>query len=133
MDIHVWLVFVAASAVMGLAPGPAVTRIVGYALSSGRATALASVAGMAVGNLIAMGLSLGGVGALLSASWSLCRPVDEARRSRRADRCRRRDRRVTQLRPLGLEKVTRSRSSQGSSPATASASATSADISLNCG
>src|SRR5215469_17378572 len=98
MDTHVWLVFVAASAVMGLAPGPAVTRIVGYALSSGRATALASVAGMAVGNLIAMGLSLGGVGALLSASWSLCRPVDEARRSRRADRCRRRDRRVTELR-----------------------------------
>ena len=68
MDFHVWLVFVAASAVMGLAPGPAVTSIVGYALSSGRATALASVAGMAVGNLIAMGLSLGGVGALLSAS-----------------------------------------------------------------
>jgi threonine/homoserine/homoserine lactone efflux protein len=68
MGLHVWLAFVAASAVMGLAPGPAVTSIVGYALSSGRATALASVAGMAVGNLIAMSLSLGGVGALLSAS-----------------------------------------------------------------
>jgi threonine/homoserine/homoserine lactone efflux protein len=58
MDPHVWLAFVAASAVMGLAPGPAVTSIVGYALSSGRATALASVAGMAVGNVIAMSLSL---------------------------------------------------------------------------
>jgi homoserine/homoserine lactone efflux protein len=68
MDLHIWLAFVAASAVMGLAPGPAVTSIVGYALSSGRATALAAVAGMAVGNLIAMSLSLGGVGALLSAS-----------------------------------------------------------------
>jgi threonine/homoserine/homoserine lactone efflux protein len=43
---------------MGLAPGPAVTSIGGYALSSGRAIALASVAGMAVGNLIAMSLSL---------------------------------------------------------------------------
>jgi threonine/homoserine/homoserine lactone efflux protein len=68
MDIHVWLVFVAASAVMGLAPGPAVTSIVGYALSSGRTTALAAVAGVALGNIIAMSLSLGGVGALLSAS-----------------------------------------------------------------
>jgi len=68
MDLHVWLVFVAASAVMGLAPGPAVTSIVGYALSSGRSTALAAVAGVAVGNIIAMSLSLGGVGALLSAS-----------------------------------------------------------------
>ena len=68
MDLHVWLAFVAASAVMGLAPGPAVTSIVGYALSSGRATALAAVAGLAIGNTIAMSLSLGGVGALLSAS-----------------------------------------------------------------
>ena len=68
MDLHLWLAFVAASLVMGLAPGPAVTSIVGYALSSGRNTALASVAGMAVGNFIAMSLSLGGVGAILSAS-----------------------------------------------------------------
>ena len=68
MHLHVWLAFIAASAVMGLAPGPAVTSIVGYALSSGRATALAAVAGVAVGNVIAMSLSLGGVGALLSAS-----------------------------------------------------------------
>jgi len=68
MALHVWLTFVAACAVMGLAPGPAVASIVGYALSSGRATALASVAGMAVGNIIAMSVSLGGVGALLSAS-----------------------------------------------------------------
>jgi threonine/homoserine/homoserine lactone efflux protein len=68
MNSHLWLAFVAASAVMGLAPGPVVTSIVGYALSSGRATALAAVAGVAIGNTIAMSLSLGGVGALLSAS-----------------------------------------------------------------
>ena len=42
--------------------------IVGYALGSGRRTALASVAGMAVGNLVAMSLSMAGVGALLAAS-----------------------------------------------------------------
>ncbi|MBV8784888.1 MAG: LysE family translocator [Gammaproteobacteria bacterium] len=68
MDWHRWLAFVAASTVMGLAPGPAVTSIIGYALSSGRRTALASVAGMATGNLVAMSLSLAGVGALLAAS-----------------------------------------------------------------
>jgi threonine/homoserine/homoserine lactone efflux protein len=68
MTWHGWLAFVLASTVMGLAPGPGVTSIVGYALSSGRRTALASVAGMAVGNAVAITLSLAGVGALLAAS-----------------------------------------------------------------
>lgn len=68
MPWHTWLAFAAASALMGLTPGPGVTSIVGYALSSGRRTALASVAGMAVGNVSAMVLSLAGVGALLAAS-----------------------------------------------------------------
>ena len=49
MGWHVWLAFVAASAVMGLAPGPGVMSLVPYALSSGRTTALASVAGLAMG------------------------------------------------------------------------------------
>lgn len=49
-------------------PGPGVVSIVGYALGSGRKTALASVAGMATGNAVAMSLSLFGVGALLAAS-----------------------------------------------------------------
>jgi threonine/homoserine/homoserine lactone efflux protein len=68
MDIHLWLAFAAASAVMGLIPGPGVTSIVGYALGSGRRTALASVAGMTVGNMVCMTLSLAGVGAILAAS-----------------------------------------------------------------
>jgi threonine/homoserine/homoserine lactone efflux protein len=68
MTPSVWLAFAAASLVMGVIPGPGVTAIVGYALGSGRRTALASVAGMAVGNAIAMTLSLAGVGALLAAS-----------------------------------------------------------------
>lgn len=63
-----WLAFALAAAVMGLIPGPGVTSIVGYALSSGRRTALASVAGMALGNLVAMTVSLAGAGALLAAS-----------------------------------------------------------------
>ena len=68
MTFSTWAAFVAASAVMGLIPGPGVTTIVGYALGSGRRTALASVAGIALGNGIAMTLSLAGVGAILAAS-----------------------------------------------------------------
>ena len=68
MNVHLWIGFVGASLVVGLIPGPGVMSIVGYALGSGCRTALASVAGMAVGNLVAMSLSMAGVGALLAAS-----------------------------------------------------------------
>jgi threonine/homoserine/homoserine lactone efflux protein len=68
MNSHLWIAFAAASLVMGLIPGPGVICIVGYAVGSGRRTALASVAGMALGNVTAMSLSLAGVGALLAAS-----------------------------------------------------------------
>lgn len=68
MTWHVWFAFVAASALMGVIPGPGVTSIVGYALGSGRRTALASVGGMVVGNAVAITLSLAGVGTLLAAS-----------------------------------------------------------------
>lgn len=68
MHLSTWLAFVAAALVMGLIPGPGVTSIVGYALSSGRRTALASVAGMALGNTVCMSLSLAGAGAVLAAS-----------------------------------------------------------------
>ncbi|HEX5262819.1 MAG TPA: LysE family transporter, partial [Phenylobacterium sp.] len=68
MHLSTWLAFVLASAVMGVIPGPGVTSIVGYALSSGRRTALASVAGMALGNGVCMSISLAGAGAVLAAS-----------------------------------------------------------------
>ena len=68
MTLQSWLAFVLASALLGLVPGPGVMSIVGYALGSGRRVALASVAGIAIGNAIAMTLSLLGVGALLAAS-----------------------------------------------------------------
>lgn len=68
MSAHLWLGFALACVLMGLIPGPGVMNIVGHALGSGRRTALAAVAGMAVGNTIAMSLSLAGVGALLAAS-----------------------------------------------------------------
>ena len=68
MDWHVWLAFVAASAAIAVVPGPGVMSIIGYAMSGGRRVALASVAGLAVGNATAMTLSLAGVGVLLAAS-----------------------------------------------------------------
>jgi len=68
MDLHLWFAFGAASALLGLFPGPGVTAIVGYALGSGRRAALASVAGMTLGNLVCMTLSMAGVGAILAAS-----------------------------------------------------------------
>jgi threonine/homoserine/homoserine lactone efflux protein len=68
MTFDLWLGFAVASIVMGLIPGPGVMSIVGYAIGSGRTTALASVAGMALGNVLAMSLSLAGVGALLATS-----------------------------------------------------------------
>jgi threonine/homoserine/homoserine lactone efflux protein len=68
MHWNLWLGFVAAAFVIGVIPGPAVTSIVGYALGSGRKAALASVAGMSLGSLIAMSVSLAGAGAILRAS-----------------------------------------------------------------
>lgn len=68
MDLNLWLMFVAASLVMAIIPGPGVASIVGFAFSSGRRTALASVAGMAVGNALAITLSLAGAGAVLATS-----------------------------------------------------------------
>jgi len=68
MSIHTWLIFAAASWIIALVPGPAVTMIVGHALTSGRRGALLAVAGATLGNSVAMTLSLAGVGALLAAS-----------------------------------------------------------------
>jgi threonine/homoserine/homoserine lactone efflux protein len=68
MTFNRWLEFALASALMGLLPGPAVMSICGYALCSGSRVAVAAVMGSALGNLIAMSLSLAGVGALLSTS-----------------------------------------------------------------
>ena len=68
MNSHLWFGFVLASLVIGLIPGPSVMSIVGYAIGSGRKTALTSIAGTAVGNVVAMSFSLAGIGVLLAAS-----------------------------------------------------------------
>lgn len=68
MDLHIWLAFAAASFLMAIIPGPGVASIIGFAMSSGRTTALASVLGMALGNTLAISISLSGAGAILGTS-----------------------------------------------------------------
>ena len=68
MDLNLWAAFALASLFVAIVPGPGVASIVGFAFSSGRNTALASVAGMAVGNATAMTVSLAGAGAVLASS-----------------------------------------------------------------
>jgi threonine/homoserine/homoserine lactone efflux protein len=68
MDLQLWAGFALASLVLAIVPGPGVATILGFALSSGRRTALGAVAGMAFGNAIAISLSLAGAGAMLAAS-----------------------------------------------------------------
>ncbi|MBM7068196.1 LysE family translocator [Actibacterium sp. 188UL27-1] len=71
MDIQVWLTFVAASAALLLIPGPTVLLVLSYALSQGRNVAVATAAGVAVGDFIAMTASLAGLGALVLTSATL--------------------------------------------------------------
>jgi len=68
MTFEVWIAFVAASIALLLIPGPTVLLVMSYALSHGRRVALATVAGVAMGDLIAMTASLAGLGALVLAS-----------------------------------------------------------------
>ncbi len=71
MAFDLWLAFVAASTVLLIIPGPTILLVLSYALSQGRAVALATVAGVAFGDLIAMTASLLGLGALVLASATL--------------------------------------------------------------
>lgn len=68
MEMHLWLGFAAASFVLAIVPGPGVASIVGFAMSSGQRVALISVAGMALGNTIAISVSMAGAGAILATS-----------------------------------------------------------------
>ena len=71
MPLDLWLTFVAASIVLLMIPGPTILLVLSYALSKGRSVALASAAGVALGDLVAMTASLAGLGALVMASATL--------------------------------------------------------------
>jgi len=68
MDVTLWLAFVAAAVAMLLIPGPTILLVIGQALGGGTRNALPLVAGVALGDLTAMSLSLAGLGALLATS-----------------------------------------------------------------
>ncbi len=68
MDFQLWIAFVSASIALLLIPGPTVILVLSYALSQGRKVAVASAAGVALGDLIAMTISLLGLGAVVLAS-----------------------------------------------------------------
>ncbi|KAA0582237.1 LysE family translocator [Azospirillum sp. B21] len=71
MSPDLWLAFAAASAVMLMIPGPTVLIVVSYALGHGRKSAMATVAGVALGDFTAMTASMLGLGVLLSTSAAL--------------------------------------------------------------
>ncbi len=71
MPFDLWLAFVAASTALLLIPGPTVLLVLSYALSKGRSVAVASAAGVALGDLVAMSASLAGLGALVLTSATL--------------------------------------------------------------
>lgn len=68
MDLNLWLTFVAASIALLLIPGPTVMLVLSYALSRGRAVAMRTALGVALGDFIAMSASLVGLGAIVLAS-----------------------------------------------------------------
>ena len=68
MTFHTWLTFLFATVVLLAIPGPTVLMVIGQSLGAGRRHALPLVAGVALGDLTAMTLSLAGLGAVLAAS-----------------------------------------------------------------
>lgn len=68
MTVELWLAFAAASTILLIIPGPTIILVISYALGAGRATALWTVIGVFLGDLVAMTLSVIGLGALLAAS-----------------------------------------------------------------
>ena len=68
MPLHLWLAFVAASALLLVLPGPTTLTIVSTTLAQGRRACVPLVAGVALGDSTALVVSLLGLGGLLAAS-----------------------------------------------------------------
>jgi threonine/homoserine/homoserine lactone efflux protein len=71
MAVEIWLAFAAASAVLLAIPGPTVLLVVGYSLGQGKRAAVATTAGVALGDFTAMTASMLGLGLLLATSATL--------------------------------------------------------------
>ncbi|WP_310620493.1 LysE family translocator [Flexibacterium corallicola] len=71
MSFELWSAFAVSCIAVLIIPGPTVIMIISYALGQGKQTAPASVSGSAVGDFVAMTVSLMGAGALLATSATL--------------------------------------------------------------
>lgn len=71
MSFETWLAFVVASSVLLVVPGPTILTVISYSLAQGRGATPILVAGVALGDVTALALSLAGLGALLAASATL--------------------------------------------------------------
>lgn len=71
MGVEIWFSFILASLALCFTPGPTVLVVIGQSISQGRRSTLPLVMGVLIGDLIAMSLSLAGVGALLTTSAQL--------------------------------------------------------------
>jgi threonine/homoserine/homoserine lactone efflux protein len=68
MPIELWLAYVATCAVILAIPGPTILVVLSYAISYGKRATLPVVAGVALGDTVAISLSLVGLGGLLATS-----------------------------------------------------------------
>ncbi|MEX0371634.1 MAG: LysE family translocator [Tateyamaria sp.] len=68
MPLDLWLTFVIASTALLVIPGPTLMMVLSYAMTQGKRVAVASALGVAAGDLIAMTLSVIGLGALFLTS-----------------------------------------------------------------
>jgi threonine/homoserine/homoserine lactone efflux protein len=71
MTFETWLAFAAASAVLLVIPGPTILLVLSYALGRGWRVAAPVAAGVALGDLTAMTLSMLGLGVILAQSATL--------------------------------------------------------------
>jgi len=68
MPLELWLAYAATSAVVLAIPGPTILLVLSYSLGQGRGATLPLVAGVALGDSVAITLSLIGLGTLLATS-----------------------------------------------------------------
>ena len=68
MPLHLWLAFVATSAVLLVIPGPVILTVISYSMAHGRRANLPLVAAVALGDSTSLVFSLLGLGTLLAAS-----------------------------------------------------------------
>ena len=68
MSPELYLAFLAATVIALVVPGPTILLVVSYALARVRNVTLALVSGVMLGDLIAIGVTLAGLGLVLAAS-----------------------------------------------------------------